>query len=218
MDECCAPRVPDGYDREFNARFARRLAQQYRRDGLTPSAALVLDFATSIGLEGASLLEIGGGIGDIQLEALKRGAAHTTNVELSAAYEPEAVRLLDEAGLRDRVTRMLGVDLAGTPEAVEHADIVVLHRVVCCYPDYERLLGAAAGRARHAVVFSHPPRTVFARFAARAINTVYAVTGNPYRAYAHRPDAMIAVLSGRGFAPRYREATGPWRVVGSVRE
>ncbi|MEV4688836.1 SAM-dependent methyltransferase [Microbacterium sp. LWH3-1.2] len=217
MDECCAPHAPDGYDREFNARFARRLAKQYRRDGLTPSAALVLDFASSIGLAGASLLEIGGGIGDIQLEALKRGASHTTNVELSAAYEPEAARLLDEAGLRHRVTRMLGVDLAGTPEAVERADIVVLHRVVCCYPDYERLLGAAAGRAEHAVVFSHPPHTLFARFSARAINAVYAVTGNPYRAYAHPPDAMIAVLGGRGFEPSYREATGPWRVVGTVR-
>ncbi|MGX5769380.1 SAM-dependent methyltransferase [Microbacterium trichothecenolyticum] len=217
MDECCAPHAPQGYDREFNARFARRLARQYRRDGLTPSAALVLDFASSIGLAGASVLEIGGGIGDIQLEALKRGAAHTTNVELSAAYEPEAARLLDEAGLRDRVTRMLGVDLAGTPEAVERADIVVLHRVVCCYPDYERLLGAAAGRAKRAVVFSHPPRTLFARFSARALNTVYALTGNPYRAYAHTPEAMIAVLSGRGFEPRYREASGPWRVVGAVR-
>ncbi|WP_341998334.1 SAM-dependent methyltransferase [Microbacterium sp. LWH7-1.2] len=217
MDECCAPHVPEGYDREFNARFARRLAHRYRRDGLTPSAALVLDFADSIGLAGASLLEIGGGIGDIQLEALKRGASRTTNVELSTAYEPEAARLLDEAGLRDRVTRMLGVDLASTPEAVERADIVVLHRVVCCYRDYERLLGAAAGRAKQAVVFSHPPRTLFARFSARAINAWYTLTGNPYRAYAHVPDAMIAVLTGRGLEPRYREVSGPWHIVGAVR-
>lgn len=217
MDECCGPRAPDGYDREFDARFARRLARRYRRDGLTPSASLVLDFAGSIGLAGASLLEIGGGIGDLQLEALKRGAAHTTNVELSSAYEPEAARLLDEAGVRDRVTRMLGIDLAGAPEAVERADIVVLHRVVCCYPDYVGLLGAAAGRAKHAVVFSHPPRNLFARLSARAINTVYALTGNPYRAYAHDPDAMVAVLRGRGLEPRYQDASGPWHVVGAVR-
>ena len=217
VDECCAPHPPGGYDREFNARFARRLARRYRREGLTPSASLVLDFAGSIGLEGASLLEIGGGIGDIQLEALKRGASHTTNVELSSAYEPEAARLLDEAGVRDRATRMLGVDLARMPEAVEPADIVVLHRVVCCYPDYEHLLAAAAGRAKRAVVFSHPPRTLLARFSARAINTLYALTGNPYRAFAHTPDAMIAVLRGRGLEPRYRDASGPWHVVGAVR-
>ena len=217
MDECCAPHASDGFDREFNARFARRLARAYRRDGLTSSARLVLDFATTVGLDGASILEIGGGIGDIQLEALKRGAVKTTNVELSSAYESEARRLLDEAGLSDRVTRVLGVDLAGTPDAVEPADIVVLHRVVCCYPHYERLLNAAASRGRRAVVFSHPPRNLATRVSARAMNAVFSLTGNPYRSFAHSPDAMIAVLRGRGFEPRYHQRSGPWHVVGAVR-
>jgi 16S rRNA G966 N2-methylase RsmD len=217
MDECCAPKAPDGFDREFNARFARRLARQYRRDGLTPSAQLVLDVATSVGLDGASVLEIGGGIGDIQVEALKHGASHATNVELSAAYESEAARLLDEAGLRGRATRMLGVDLAGTPEAAEPADIVLLHRVVCCYPDYERLLGAASGRSKRAVVFSHPPYNPITRVTVRAMNLVYALTRNPYRAFAHSPDRMLAVLRRAGFEPRYRGRSGPWHVIGAVR-
>lgn len=217
MDDCCAPQTPDGYDREFNARFAQRLARRYRREGLTPSARLVLEFAGSVGLRDSSLLEIGGGIGDIQLEALKRGASHATNVELSSSYEPEAARLLEEAGLRDRVTRLLGVDLAATPEAVERADIVVLHRVVCCYPDYDRLLSAAAGRGHRAVVFSHPAYGVIARVTARLINAVYTLTGNPYRAYAHSPEEMIGVLRRRGFEPRYRRRSGPWHVVGAVR-
>ena len=43
------------------------------------------------------------------------------------------------------------------------ADVVVLHRVVCCYPDYERLLGAAADHSRRLLVFSHPPRNVASR-------------------------------------------------------
>jgi hypothetical protein len=49
------------------------------------------------------------------------------------------------------------------PEAVEPADMVVLHRVVCGYPDYERLLGAAADHARRALVFSYPPRNAPSR-------------------------------------------------------
>lgn len=217
VDECCAPHAPDGFDREFDARFARRLARRYRRAGLTPSARTVLDFASSVGLRGASVLEIGGGIGDLQVEALKRGASHTTNVELSSAYEPEAARLLDEAGLRGRATRVLGVDLAATPAAVEPADIVLLHRVVCCYPDYERLLAAAAGRGRRAVVFSHPSHNLVTRATARLVNTVYAITGNPYRAFAHPPEAMVAVLRRGGFEPRHRARSGPWHVVGAVR-
>ncbi|MDW4571199.1 SAM-dependent methyltransferase [Microbacterium sp. M3] len=217
MDECCAPPPADGFDREFDARFAARLARRYRREGLTPSAHLILDFADSVGLDGASVLEIGGGIGDIQLEALKRGAARTTNVELSSSYEPIAAELLDEAGLRDRVTRVLGVDVARAPAAVDVADIVVLHRVVCCYPDYRRLLGAAAARGRRAVVFSHPGHTLWTRIASRSINALYTLTGNPYRSFAHDPRAMEAVLVGHGFAPRYHERRGPWHVVGAVR-
>ena len=65
------------------------------------------------------------------------------NLELSPAYDAEARSLLGEAGIdADRVDRRLH-DIAADPEAVEPADVVVLHRVVCCYPDYERLLAHA---------------------------------------------------------------------------
>jgi 2-polyprenyl-3-methyl-5-hydroxy-6-metoxy-1,4-benzoquinol methylase len=58
--------------------------------------------------------------------------------------------------MRDRMTRRQ-VDIAATPDDVEAHDIVVLHRVVCCHPEYERLLTAAADHAKRLLVFSHPP-------------------------------------------------------------
>ena len=218
VDECCAPRTPDGYEREFDARFASNLARRYRRKGPTPTAQRILDFAASHGLEGASVLEVGGGIGEIQLELLKRGAARTTNLELSGAYETEAARLIDEARLGGRVTRMVGVDLAVSPDdVVEPADIVVLNRVVCCYPDYERLLGAAARHARHAVIFSHPPRTAFTRVALWLDNLAYRLTRRTYRGFVHPPDAMVGVLARNGIDVRYRHRGRVWCVVGAVR-
>ncbi len=50
---------------------------------------------------------------------------------MSTNYEPEAVELLDRAGMRDRVDRRF-LDIALVPDEVDRADIVVLHRVVCC--------------------------------------------------------------------------------------
>ena len=47
-----------------------------------------------MGLEGATVLEIGGGVGEIQIELLKSGAARAVNLELSPAYEAEATELL----------------------------------------------------------------------------------------------------------------------------
>ena len=217
MDECCGPRTPDGYEQEFDARFARRLAREYRRHGLTAPARSIVDFAESNDLDGASVLEVGGGIGDIQLELLRKGAGRTTNLELSGAYEAEAAKLLDEKGLRGRATRLLGVDLAVSPDAVEPADIVILHRVVCCYPHYDALLTEAARHARRVVIFSHPPRTWFTRALLGAGNLFYRLTGNPYRAFAHSPESMIEVLGQHGFEPRYRHRDGPWSVVGAVR-
>jgi predicted O-methyltransferase YrrM len=142
---CCDPR---GCDQFFGSRFARRVAARYRKRGLDKTATRIVAFLEREGVEDATVLEIGGGVGEIQLELLKRGAARAVNLELSPAYDGEARALLREAGIADeRVDRLLH-DIAEAPEAVEPADVVVLHRVVCCYPDYERLLGAAAWRAR----------------------------------------------------------------------
>ena len=217
MDECCAPGTPEGYDDLFDARFARRIARDYRKSGLTTPARNIVDVARSADLEGATVLEIGGGIGQIQLELLLQGAARTTNLELSGQYETEAAKLLDEHDLRGRVSRLVGVDLAATPDAVGPADIVILHRVVCCYPHYEALLTAAAGHARRAVIFSHPPRNAFSRFMVWTENTRYRITGNPFRAFIHPPESMIGVLTRNGLDPRYRRPDRRWPVVGAVR-
>ena len=217
MDECCGPNAPDVYEQEFDARFARKLAREYRRHGLTPTARRIVDFADSNDLDGATVLEIGGGIGDIQVELLLRGASRTTNLELSGAYEVEAMRLLDEKGLRGRAARVVGVDVASSPAAADTADIVILNRVVCCYPDYEALLTAAAGHARRAVVFSHPRRTWFTRALLWADNLMYRVARNPFRGFVHPPESMIDVLVRHGFTPRYRHRGRVWSIVGAVR-
>lgn len=217
VDDCCASRTPGGYDREFDDRFARRLAREYRRRGLTPTAQCMVDFAATAGVEGASILEIGGGIGDIQLELLKRGAAKTTNLELSGAYEREARRLLDEAGLGARAERVLGVDIAVAPGAVGPADIVVLNRVVCCYPDYAGLLGTAADHARRAVVFSHPPRNWITRAGVTAVNAWCRIRRHEYRGFVHSPESMVEVLERHGFTPRYRRSERAWRIIGAER-
>src|SRR5829696_2296983 len=141
MAGCCDPR---GCDEFFGARFARRMAKRYRRRGLDRTARRMVAFLESKGIDDATILEISGGVGEIEVELLKRGALRATNLELSAAYDAEAHALLAEAGLVGRTERRLH-DVAAHPDGVHPADVVVLHRVVCCYPDYERLLAAAAG-------------------------------------------------------------------------
>jgi magnesium-protoporphyrin O-methyltransferase len=207
MSSCCNRR---GFDKTFNTQFAKRMANRYRKRGLDKTAKRMVELIADV--PGATVLEVGGGIGEIQVELLKRGAARATNLELSEAYEAQAQQLLADAGLTDRVQRRI-VDIGEAPDVVEPADVVVMHRVVCCYPDYARLLGAAADHARRRLVFSHPPRTLVSRAFFAAQNLVFRAQGSNFRVFTHPPRAMHEVLAQRGFRVKTIRATTAWRVV-----
>jgi 16S rRNA G966 N2-methylase RsmD len=200
----------------FDSRFARRMATRYRRRGLDRTAQRMVDLLTESGVQNATVLEIGGGVGEIHLELLKRGAASATNLELSPAYDAEARRLLAEYGLSGRVNRRQ-VDIATDPAAVPPADIVVLHRVVCCYPDYAKLLTAAADHARHRVAFSCPPRNRASRAVVAAQNLGLRVAGRDFRTFVHPPAAMLAVVTGRGLRPTAAHRGRLWQVAVATR-
>jgi 2-polyprenyl-3-methyl-5-hydroxy-6-metoxy-1,4-benzoquinol methylase len=176
----------------------------------------MVEFLERRGIEGASVLEVGGGVGEIQIELLKRGAARAVNLELSPAYDAEASLLLQEAGLQDRAERRLH-DIAVDPQDVEPADVVVLHRVVCCYPDYERLLGAVAAHARRLVVFSYPPRNVMSRAWVAGANLVFRLLRREYRTFVHPPAAMLTVLEDRGLRDAFTSRSLVWQVAGLER-
>jgi tRNA A58 N-methylase Trm61 len=167
-------------------------------------------------VRGATVLEIGGGVGEIHLELLRRGAAEATNLELSPAYDEEARRLLADLQLTGRVHRRT-VDIARAPDAAEPADIVVLHRVVCCYPDYARLLAAAADHARRHLVFSYPRRNRVSRAVVATENLTFRLRGSEFRTFAHPPAAMLAVLAEHGLRPVVAHRGRVWQVASGTR-
>jgi len=213
MAGCCCP---GDYDRFFSKRFARSFAKKYRKRGLDKTARKVVDFLGERGIDGATVLEIGGGVGEISIELLKAGAARAENLELSPAYEEEARTLAEEGGVGGLIDWRIH-DIAEEPEAVESADIVVMHRVVCCYPNYERLLGAAADHARHALVFSYPPRNGLSRIFYGVFNLAMRLMGSGFRGFPHPPGAMLAVLERRGLRRTCEHHGRIWQVAGHER-
>ena len=196
--------------------MARRAAERYRKNGVDKTAELMLAFLEEHGIEGATVLEIGGGVGEMQIELLKRGAARTLNLELSPGYDEEAVRLVREVGLEGRAERRLH-DIAADSVGVEPVDVVVLHRVVCCYPDYERLLSAAADHARRLLVFSHPPRNVVSRLLLGAQNLLFRLRRKEFRTFAHPPARMLGVVEERGLLLAYTHRPVVWQIAGFER-
>ena len=191
----------------FDEKAARRALRRYLDDGLGGSDALrIAAWAEDGGLDGRSVVEVGGGIGQIQAELLRRGAATGRVVELVPDYEGPARELARGAGVADRSSFALA-DLLEEPESVEPADIVVLRRVVCCTPDGPALLAAAAGKARRTLLASYPRDRVLVRLVFRLENLGFALFRKRFRSFVHRPEQLENAVAARGFA-RARVARG----------
>lgn len=156
-------------------------------------------------MHGTSVLDVGGGIGAIELELLAAGAERATNVELADTYEKAAAELIAERGVEARVDRRVG-DFV-TTETVPH-DIVVMHRVVCCYPDVDTLVGKAADHARRLLLLTYPQEGILLRLAFRAINLWLRLSGSGFRAYVHPIARIDAIAEGHGLELERRKPAG----------
>jgi len=159
--------------------------------------------------EGATLLDVGGGVGAIHHTLLRDGFSCATHVDASSAFLAAAEEESRRIGHGERVTFRHGDFVALAAELPEF-DVVTLDRVVCCDPDYERILGAAAALARRFVAITFPRARWDIRAIVRLGNAFRRFTGRPFRAYVHDPAAMAAVLEGRGFVRRAAGGTFIW--------
>jgi len=208
VTDCCSPK---GYQWVFSERSAKAEAKRYRRKGLDSTSRRIVDYLKTQGVEGRTVLEAGGGIGAIQIELLKAGAARAISVELTPTYEEAAGELLREAGLADRVERTV-MDFAAAASQVSSADIVILNRVICCYPDMPRLAGAAADHARRLLLLSYPRRTWWMQIGLGLSNGLLWLTRREFHIFLHRPRKIIATTAAHGLEPVLDEKGIIWTV------
>ena len=209
MSSCCKP---GDYDKVFDEKKARSKASDYARKGLTSHARHIVEFVRAKNPPGYTLLEVGGGIGDLQLELLGTGATHATNVELATQYESVASGLIHDRGLDDRVERRLG-DFVREADAIPAADVVVMNRVVCCYPDADALVSAAADHARRFLVMTIPVDRWWTRMGIAVENFYFAMRSDTFRAYVHSTSAVVAAAQRRGMRPVEHSRGFIWQLI-----
>src|SRR5690554_900554 len=106
----------------FNSRTAEWALRTYLRRGLGKVEREMLTSVPARHLEGGRVLEIGGGIGALQAELLRRGAERGEVIELVDAYAPYAGQLARELGVADR-TSFRVLDLLENAGAAQPADV-----------------------------------------------------------------------------------------------
>ncbi|HEX6332537.1 MAG TPA: methyltransferase domain-containing protein, partial [Actinomycetota bacterium] len=165
----------------------------------------LIDAVEARGIRARTVLDLGCGVGDLALELVDRGAASGRGFDLSPRSIEAARALAAERGLADRVTFDVGdASKADLPPA----DVVLLNRAICCYPDVEGLLERSLGAARSVYAFTIPRSSglvgTMARLQARLGN--WWTRRRPakfgdFQAFVHDVDAVDARVREAGFTP-----------------
>ena len=205
--QCCHCQ---GLETLFSEKVARRELKSYRAKGPTKSTRRLLELLRPAS-EGRSLLDVGGGVGAIQHELMAQGAAGVTNVDASTAYLKVVQEEAARRGYADRARYLHGdfVDLAAE---IEEADIVTLDRVICCYPDMERLVGLSSAKARALYCLVYPRPTWYMKFFPPIANTYFRLSRNPFRVFLHRTEDVSKAVEQSGLRYQSTEHSGIWQI------
>jgi len=209
---CCAGNA-GACEKVFDKKRAARELKNYRSQGpVHATTRALIHLLRRAGVEGSTLLDIGGGIGAIQYDLLEAGAGEVTAIDASSAYQQAARAEAERRGVSARIDFRLGDFVALAPQ-VAAADIVTLDRVVCCYPDMEPLVRLSAERCRRLYGLSYPRYRWPVRAVVSTENAFRWLFRDPFRSFVHSPAEMDRLLQSLGFKQQAAVRTFAWEIV-----
>ncbi len=200
-----------GMEEQFNQKLAERELQKYRKKGPGKPTRILLEAIQTSGVEGLTLLDIGGGVGAIQSELFKSGLSQATEVEGSSAYLETAKKEAERQGYLDEVIFIQG-DFVEMVKELPTADIVTLDKVICCYPDLQKLVGLSSQKAGKIYGVIYPVDTWWMKFGVRIPNFFFKIKHNPFRFYVHPTQAIEALIRKSGLKRKFYCKLFMWHV------
>lgn len=206
---CCHCQLAD---KEFGRKTARRDLARYRKRGPNACTRKLISAVRGQPIASATLLDVGSGIGVLTHELLNGVVASATLVDESSAYQAVARNLADQHGTADRCTFVSG-DFVDSQPSLPGADLVTLDRVVCCYPDVARLLGAVADTGASWCGLSFPRGRWYIRAAIAVLNSGLWIRRSDFRVFVHSERLMLELMEARGYKVRSESGTFVWKIV-----
>lgn len=186
--------------------------ETWRSGRLHPASQELIDVVRAQGVEGASLLDIGAGVGAVHLTLLESGAARAVDVDASQEYLATARAEAERRGLADRVEYRYG-DVVEVAADLPPADIVTLDSVICCYPYLAPLVDVAVRTRPRLVGLTYPRDVWWMRVFMRWFNLTHAVRRRADRYFIHRHVRLSRLMADAGYRNIHEGGTRAWRVV-----
>jgi len=198
-------------DAQFTQERAESDLARMEKQGLDPSTKLLRQLIDQSIQGPEHVVDIGAGVA-----ALTRGlleswdSARATVVEASAPYLEVARREARASGIAQRISFLRGDATALEDDLPQEGDLVVLDRVVCCYPHYRPLLLTACQLARGHLALSYPRDRWWVHLATAFGNLTRRFRGNDFRTYVHSVTAINGLLERCGLELQATRTTPIW--------
>jgi len=200
-----------GIEELFDDDMAEDELRRYHKRGPRRTTRALIKAITGLGVQGRTVLEIGGGVGALHLALLEAGASTATDIDASAAFLRAAYKEAAGRGYRERISHRHAnfVDVA---VEVPPADIVALDRVICCYHDAQSLLELSADRARSVLGLVYPRDTALSRIINWFINLTRRRWLPGFKTYVHSREKVESFVRSRGLELLRRTRSPFWQV------
>jgi len=208
---CSCSSVKTAAARHFDESRIQKELESYRSAGPGPTTLGLLSQILPQEPMPETALDIGSGIGAISLELLEAGVKQTICVDMSPAALAANAEEARQRGLGDRIERV-EADFVAIAPMLPLVDLVVLDRVVCCYPSYAPLLEHATGRSRRLLALSYPRDRWWVKCAMGIENAWRGIRGDDFRSFVHRASAIAEVLQRGGFTRSRELSTFAWQM------
>lgn len=206
---CCTLDVTDNH---FSTARVQKKLEQYLEQGPAKTTKILLEALKEREFGKGVLLDIGAGLGPVSLELCANGVSRAVLVEMSAAFIAAATEQARQRDVLDRLEFIHG-DFVNMAEQLPEADLVVLDRVVCCYPEVEPLVTLAAAKCREVLALSYPRDVWYMRLDEGYRNWRRRRNGNFFETFVHSEEAINAPLKENGFDRFYEKKTFGWKIV-----
>ncbi len=204
---CCCPHANSA--NRFFSFFAGRYRKRFEKKGFEPSQQQLMKGLEQAGYQDAKILEIGSGVGHLHQTLLEHGAASAVGVDLASKMIEEARRWAAERTLTDRTDYVEG-DFMEIHATLPDADVTVLDKVVCCYPDADGLVHASLAKTGRVYALTYPLNRWYIRAMMGLVGLAMKIVRSDFRPYVHDPERIEKWITETGFDKHYQNNNMVW--------